>query len=171
MRGFNRLFVLVTAIALYSTTIFSQQITYNDSWGAHGFSLLEDDGNTIRINYSLAEFYLEDLDGEQLKAVKVPGIFLPNDEGAPDLAGTGRYVAIPQGAKVSYAIIASRTEKISNIDIAPAPRIPLDTEDGPLLYEKNIKIYSNYWGTYILYNFAYIQIYAIYDLRLNSMCF
>ena len=96
MRGFNRLFVLVTAIALYSTTIFSQQITYNDSWGAHGFSLLEDDGNTIRINYSLAEFYLEDLDldGEQLKAVKVPGIFLPNDEGAPDLAGSSQYIAI-----------------------------------------------------------------------------
>jgi hypothetical protein len=25
-----------------------------------------------------------------LKSVKVPGIFLPNNEGAPDLAGTGR---------------------------------------------------------------------------------
>ncbi|MCD4732047.1 MAG: hypothetical protein K8R74_15680, partial [Bacteroidales bacterium] len=144
MRSYYKVFALLTAILVFTTIINAQQITYNDSWGSHGFSLLEDDGNTISINYSLAEFYLEDLDldGEQLKSVKVPGIFLPNNEGAPDLAGTGRYVAIPQGAKVSYTIIASRIEKISNIDIAPAPRIPLDTDDGPLHYEKNTKIYS-----------------------------
>ncbi len=144
MRGYYKLFVLLTAIMVFSTMIHAQKIAYNDNWGAHGFSLLEDDGNTIRINYSLEEFYFEglDLDGEQFKSIKVPGIFLPNNEGYPDLAGTGKYVAIPQGAKVSYSIIATRVEKINNIDIAPSPRIPLDTEDGPLHYEKNIKIYS-----------------------------
>jgi hypothetical protein len=144
MRSYYKVFVLITAILVLTTIINAQQTIYSDSWGAQGFTLLEDDGNTISINYSITEFYLEDLDldGEQLKSVKVPGIFLPNNEGAPDLAGTGRYVAIPQGAKVSYTIIASRIEKISNIDIAPAPRIPLDTDDGPLHYEKNSKIYS-----------------------------
>ncbi len=144
MKGYYKVFVLITAILVLTTIINAQQTTYSDSWGAQGFTLMEDDGNTISINYSITEFYLEDLDldGEQLKSVKVPGIFLPNNEGAPDLAGTGRYVAIPQGAKVSYTVVASRTEKISNIDIAPAPRIPLDTDDGPLHYEKNPKIYS-----------------------------
>ena len=67
---------------------------------------------------------------------------MPNDEGAPDLAGTGRFIAIPQGASVSYKVTASRSETLKDVSIAPAPRIPLDTDKGPLLYEKNQKIYS-----------------------------
>ena len=70
-------------------------------------------------------------------------MFLPNNEGAPDLAGMGKYIALPQGAEASFKVISSRIETISNVDIAPAPRIPKDTEVGPLVYTKNQQLYSS----------------------------
>ena len=83
-----------------------------------------------------------EIDNETMKSIHVPGIFLPNDEGCPDLPGTGKYIAIPQGSEVSIKIIASNTETFSNYNIAPAPRIPLDTDQNPLVYEKNMEVYS-----------------------------
>ena len=77
-----------------------------------------------------------------MKAVELPGHFLPNNEGAPDLPGSGRYIAVPQGAKAILKVIASRTEKYSNVNISPAPRIPKDNETGPLVYKKDRKIYT-----------------------------
>ena len=126
------------------TTGFSQKISYPDSWGKAGFTLESGENTSVRINYSIDKFSIDDITiGDLvLKDIHLPGIFLPNDEGAPNLPGTGRYIAIPQGASVSYTIVASRTEIYKNIDVAPSPRIPLDTETGPLEYSKDNKIYS-----------------------------
>ncbi len=131
-------------LAFVINTGYSQKISYPDSWGKTGFTLESNDNTSVIINYSIDEFSIDDITigDEILKEIHVPGIFLPNDEGAPDLPGTGRYIAIPQGASVSYNVIASRTEVFKNFDIAPAPRIPLDTETGPLEYNKDNKIYS-----------------------------
>ncbi len=135
---------LLLVVVLISQLGISQQIDYNDSWGDHGFMLQNEDNANVIINFSLKSFTLSDLDldGEQLKTIGVPGIFLPNDEGAPNLAGTGRFIAIPQGAIASLKVTASRTETLKDVSIAPAPRIPLDTDTGPIKYEKNQKIYS-----------------------------
>ncbi len=144
MKKVYLLSVLLAILLFICQDSLAQIISYQDSWGNHGLTLQEETNSKVIINYSLSNFYIEDIDidGNQMKTIKVPEIFLPNDEGAPDLPGTGKYVAIPQYSQASVKIIASRTETISNIDIAPAPRIPLDTEDGPLHYEKNMKIYS-----------------------------
>ncbi len=56
--------------------------------------------------------------------------------------GIGQYIAIPQGGIAKVHVTSQRTEVFTNIHIAPAPRIPLDTDDGPLFYEKNERIYS-----------------------------
>ena len=122
---------------------YSQMITYPNSWGKQGFSIQEETKSKVIINYSLTEFYFEDIDikGANARAIKVPGIFLPNDEGAPDLPGSGRYIVVPEGANVSLNITATRVEKIQDVTIAPAPKIPLDTDQGPLQYEKDLDIY------------------------------
>ena len=123
---------------------YAEKFSYTDSWGKQGFTLEANKATSVKINYSLDMFSIDDIiiDGMGLKEIHVPGIFLPNNEGAPNLPGTGRYLAIPQGATVTYKIIASRTDTIKNIEIAPAPRIPLDTETGPLEYQKDNSIYS-----------------------------
>ncbi|MFO7614841.1 MAG: C25 family cysteine peptidase, partial [Bacteroidales bacterium] len=74
--------------------------------------------------------------------VELPGFWLPNDEGYPNLPGGGRYIAIPQGSEPVLKIVYQRTETYRDIEIAPAPRIPLETETGPLEYPTRTDVYS-----------------------------
>jgi hypothetical protein len=107
-------------------------------------SLIRQSSSNVEINFSISNLYLIDIpvDGMNLKAVKLPEIFLSGDPGKPDLAGTGRYIAVPQGSQVTYKIISFRSEVIKDIDIAPAPNVPLDNDPTPLKYVKNPSIYN-----------------------------
>ena len=136
--------LLMAFLLISGQSLMSQTISYQDSWGERGFSVQEESSSNILINYSLTDFTMVDvnIDGIISKTVSVPGIFLPNDEGAPDLAGTGRYIAIPQGAEAVLNIKAVRKEVIQNVEVAPAPAIPLDIDPSPLKYNKDEKIYS-----------------------------
>jgi len=144
MKNVYKIAVLLIAVLFLSQEAISQLVTYENNWGKQGFTLNEESKSDVIVNFSVTNFNLDEfqLDGQEMKIINVPGIFLPNNEGAPNLPGTGKYIAIPQGAEVNINIIGVRTETISNIDIAPSPRIPLDTEDGPMDYEKDMEIYS-----------------------------
>ena len=122
----------------------SQTITYTDSWYNAGLTLASASTNVVEINYSTTQFQMNDVDinGTMMKKIVLPGVFLPNNEGSPDLPGVSRYIAVPQGAEVTFQTTSSRTEHFSNINVAPAPHIPLDTDTGPLKYKKNDNIYS-----------------------------
>jgi hypothetical protein len=122
----------------------AQTYKYSDSWAEEGFNLTQHDQQGLTINYSIHEFILDDMEisGEPLKLVRLTNHFLPGDEGAPDLPGSGRYIALPQGAKPVLHIKSMRKEVIRNVSISPSPRIPKDTERGPLEYNKNMAIYS-----------------------------
>jgi len=134
--------IVTLCLVLFTSVAFTKQ--YTDAWGPHGFSLNRQSGTGISINFSIQEYFTSDkeVDGETLQSIHIPGVYLPNNEGAPDLPGMSRYIAIPEGASVSFNIVDYRTELIPNMDIAPAPRIPLDTEDGPLDYNKDMQIFS-----------------------------
>jgi len=137
--------VLIAGIAVaFNGSILAQNYEYNDSWGAAGYTLESQDNASITINYSIPEFTLTPIQikGEQMVNVELPGQMLGNDEGAPNLPGSGRYVTIPQGAEAVLRIVDMRTEVFSNINVAPSPRIPWETEDGPLDYNKNLSIYK-----------------------------
>ena len=135
-------FVVVTLIFVSSS--FGQEIKYGDSWGPDGFKVKSQNPSRVEISFSINTLYLNDVNvkGETMKAVNISGAFLPNETGMPDLAGISRFIAIPQGASVNYRITASRTEKYTNVEVAPAPRIPWETESGPLDYNKNTGVYS-----------------------------
>ncbi|NTW24762.1 MAG: hypothetical protein HGA37_08690, partial [Lentimicrobium sp.] len=133
---------LVLAIALINT--FAAEQNYTDSWGNQGLSLTRQDTKGIELNFSIQHFGFSDLEvnGETMKTIEFSESFLPNEEGAPNLPGLSRYIAIPDGAVPVLDIVSMRTERFSNMDIAPSPRIPLDTEAGPLFYAKNTEVYS-----------------------------
>ena len=122
----------------------AQKYIYNDTWSDAGFYLDHADLQSVQLTYSVEEFTLTDIDlkGEAMKEIQLPGNFLPNNEGAPNLPGNARFIAVPNGAEVSFTITAKRVETYYNINIAPAPRIPKETDEGPLHYEKNMKIYA-----------------------------
>jgi hypothetical protein len=125
-------------------TAQAANITYPDSWGKAGFTLERSNPLSVEINFSITRFSLDDrmINGEAMKILQLPGNFLPNDEGMPNLPGMSRFVAIPQGADVELKIISSRTEIFSNINMAPAPPIPFDTEEWIPEYKKNPTVYS-----------------------------
>lgn len=135
---------LITIFSLIVTLLNGQNFNYEDSWGPDGLTLKKVAKNSFTVNFSIQNFNLieNEIDGETLKNIIMSGAFLPNDEGMPDLPGFSRYIALPQGAKASLVIKSYRTETFQDIVIAPAPRIPLDTDRTPLSYKRNNKVYS-----------------------------
>ena len=138
---------LLFTLLLITSFVFANQtqvIEYSESWGKQGFDLEFQSSSKVEVNHSIQNFVLQEteINGEMLQTVLLPGNFLPNDEGMPNLPGNGRYIAIPQGASAELRILDFRTELFTNIDLSPAPRIPLDTENGPLEYNKNESVYS-----------------------------
>lgn len=140
----KKLMLLLTAVCSL-TLLNSNIINFTDNWNEEGINLVTSDQNEMIIEFSIHSVAMEEIDIKGSKMIKpmITGNLLPNDEGMPDLPGIGRYFAIPNNAKVQLELISSRTETIKNVQIAPAPRIPLDTETGPLSYTKNINVYSN----------------------------
>ena len=140
----KKITLLFSLICFMLFSIHAQQFNYNDSWGNAGFNLVASESSSIEVVYSVPTFSLVDrvVNGEVMKNIMLPGNFLFNEEGAPNIPATGRYIAIPQGSTPTIRIINQRIEVIHNVDILPAPIIPLQTDDNPLQYIKNMDIYG-----------------------------
>lgn len=136
--------VLTFVLTLALGSSFAAEQSYRDSWGKQGLSLTRQGAEGLNLNFSIQHFSFSDRDinGEKMTAIEFSESFLPNETGAPDLPGFGRYIAIPVGATPVVEIVSMRTESFSNIEMAPAPRIPLDTDRSPLYYSKNSQIYT-----------------------------
>ena len=144
---FTPLFAVITVLALILSPFqnaSAEIVTYDDSWGNHGFNLISQDASGLEIVFSVNSFSLDEItiEGEVMTAVRLPGVFLPNDEGAPDLPGMGRWLAIPCGAEAALTVVAQRKEVIRELEIAPAHNIPAENDDSPLIYRRNPDIYS-----------------------------
>ncbi|PID93967.1 MAG: hypothetical protein CSA95_05755 [Bacteroidetes bacterium] len=146
MKKYLRLHTLsVILVILFSLHSFAQErIAYPDHKYQHGIQLEQASKGGLSVTFSIEEFSLEnrDIKGEKMQSIELPGTFLPNDEGMPDLPGQSRFIMIPQGAKASFTIREANVETYSNVTIAPAPRIPLDTETGDLEYHKKEEVYA-----------------------------
>lgn len=136
----------IISISFFALNIQGQQtvVNYPDAFYDRGFDISSQSSEGVTITFSIDQFTLTDklINGDNLKTIQLPGNFLPNNFGAPDLPGSGKYIAIPAGASAKLKINNIRTESFTNIDIAPAPRIPKVTEVGPLDYQKDMSIYS-----------------------------
>jgi PKD repeat protein len=136
--------LLTILLACIISDISAQKITYPDHWSDAGFKLRGSSASAAAVDFSISELTVEDItvDGQVMKNITLPGTFLFNNEGYPNLPGNGRYIAIPQGAVAKMRITASRIETLQGLDIVPAPRIPKETETGPLEYHRNMQVYS-----------------------------
>ncbi len=136
--------LIILLLSISFGDVNSQVYNYYDSWGPAGINIVKQNPSGIVVNYSIKNFNFNDVnvDGINMKSVHLPDVFLPNNEGYPDLPGTSRMIAVPKGAYATFKIISKRTEIIKDVLVAPAPRIPKDTEPGPLQYNKNMSVYS-----------------------------
>jgi hypothetical protein len=120
--------------------------TYPDAgcWGNPGFNLIESNLSSVEIIFSvpLLDIRETDLDGETYQRVSLPGVFLPNQAGAPDLPTISRFIAIPNAARAKVEVIEFRTETFSDIKVIPALQIPPESSGLPQHHEKKSHIYS-----------------------------
>lgn len=119
-------------------------LTFDGSWGPPGFQLVSQRDSGVEIIYSMGSLRIEhkDLEGELAHTLSIPSLSLPNNAGAPDLPSAGRYIALPQEATVKLEIVETRTRVLRDMNIAPAPPIPRENDNSPLVYIKDPGIYS-----------------------------
>ncbi len=141
---FRITFSMMVFIGFVCQNSQAQKISYSDNLYKAGFNLQAQNRSGVTVNYSVKEFSLApvQVEGKGMNTVELPGFWLPNDEGAPNLPGGGRYIAIPEGAKAILNIVSMRTERYQNVEIAPAPRIPKDDEPDPPVLKENPAIYT-----------------------------
>ena len=125
-------------------TSASEPITYTDSWGNAGYNLVSGDAAGVEVVFSITYMSFEEMQigGQNMQIVALPGVILPNNPGAPNLPGMGRYIALPEGAHANVKIVDFRTEVYHDFDLAPAAPIQFDTDDSPPVYQKDDAIYQ-----------------------------
>jgi hypothetical protein len=137
--------LLIMAVTCFGTS-FAQtgEYSYQKKWGKTGLQLSEQKSNAITLNYSIGDFsiYSEKINGNDAHLISIGSYFLPNNEGNPNLPGKGHYLAIPNGAIATLEILEMETDIIANVDMAPAPQIPLENDDENLYYSKNEVVYE-----------------------------
>ncbi len=137
------IFVLIVVSTI--SFLYSKTINFTNNWNKEGLNLINVSETELIIEYSVHEIGLEEvkINGKTMMQPILAGSLLPNNEGMPDLPGYGRFFAVPNNANIKLEILSTRKEIINNIDIAPAPRIPLDSETGPLMYSQNNEVYTS----------------------------
>ena len=125
--------IVATIVILSSLSLFAQT-----------FEIVNNSRSNLELSLKIDEFTLEDsnVDGVDGQFITLNGIFLPNIAGMPDLPVVSRYVAIPRGAAVVFNVKNQVTETIGNVDMMPAPEIPLDDDKAPMRYIRNEEVYS-----------------------------
>jgi hypothetical protein len=121
------LFVAIIFTVYGYFNAFAGDIKYSDSWGKAGYTVESQNLSKVLLNYSIIEFSLTDLviNGMLMQNIELSGHLMPNNEGAPNLPFSWRYVAVPKGSEVTYNILSYRSETLSNINVAPVLEIPL----------------------------------------------
>jgi Peptidase family C25/Propeptide_C25/FlgD Ig-like domain/Peptidase family C25, C terminal ig-like domain len=110
-----------------------------------GFSLKSQNAGGVTLHYGMNYFEMTpvEIGTEILQKIQIENVWLPNNAGAPDLPGIGHFIAIPEGASASFEIILARTQVYEGVELAPAPVIPTENDDSPLVYEKNPLIWTH----------------------------
>ena len=122
----------------------TRSFTFNNSASKEGFSTTSRSSSGIRIRHSLKKLTLNSIvdNGYFGEQIELSGIFLPADQGKPDLPTNSCFVAIPHGSTISHNIISSQIQIINNVDLMAASPIYADTDDTMATYEKDTSIYN-----------------------------
>jgi len=98
----------------------------------------------VELRFGMDSFELDALTigDQEYRKISLAGVFLPNNAGAPDLPGLGRWVAVPQGAHAVVEVVSARTQVLAGVRVSPAPVIPFENDDSPLVYEEDAAIYE-----------------------------
>ena len=126
--------IIFSLFTLAFVNLFAQEMTYTPLR----------DGNGISIGLNLNSYEVSSLAyrGETMHEISLSGIFIPNNEGMPNLPRISRFVAIPKGAEVKVSIKTIETETLHDLNIAPAIKIQAIPEEPVMDYVKDERVYT-----------------------------
>ena len=115
---------IALAILLPAGSAATELVWIAEDTGPAGVSLVAQASSGVQVHFGMDRFGFEPVtvNNQPMQAVTLPGVFLPNDAGAPDLAGLGRYIAIPEGASATIEVMNARTRLFTDVEVAPAAR-------------------------------------------------
>lgn len=122
----------------------TRSFTFTNNATKEGFSTISSTASSIRVKHALKQMALEAVtdNGYSGEQIEISGIFLPADEGKPNLPTNSRFIAIPNGATVNYSINSSQFQIINNVDLMAAAPIKAGGDDTPATYEKDSSVYG-----------------------------
>ena len=139
--------LLIALLLVIGGMAHAQTRSFNFSNNAEntGFAIENTTRQGLQIRHAIKQMDLVSVtdngySGEEIIAGM--DIFLPADEGTPNLPATSRFVAIPNGASASVQMGYRSMTTIHNVDIMPAAPLKFDTDDTPNTYEKDLSIYN-----------------------------
>jgi len=134
----------VVVASLLSPPALAEVIHVAGSTGQPGLALVSEAVAGVELRYAMDSFSLDALaiGDQEYQKLSLPGVMLPNNAGAPDLPGLSRYVAVPQGARARVEIVSAQTQVYRDVRISPAPVIPREDDDSPLVMEEDGAIYG-----------------------------
>lgn len=143
---FTRLFavVMLSSLMFASATAQNRSFTFEANATQEGFYLEQSSKSAAHIRHALTTMSIETLQTEEVSGdvIALNGLYLPNNAGAPNLPGSSRYLAIPQGAQAKLVINGFQKQIIQNVDLLPAAPIQLENDNSPADYTKNMLIYG-----------------------------
>lgn len=128
-----------------SALLFAQRTEFQfDNTKEEGISVFRSSQDGLRFSFHIPRMALNSVEenGFSGQVIELQGIYLPADEGNPNLPAISRYIALPQGATASLNILSVQKQVIPNVDLMAAPNIPLGNDDNPLRYNRKAEIYG-----------------------------
>jgi hypothetical protein len=134
-------FIIIIGIAVAAK---GQNYNYQDLWGAEGMSLISQERTGVELSFSVKEFTITDIEVEEevMRQILLPGHLMQHEPGAPNLPGRTYLIAMPNGAVSHLNILSFQSDTLEGIDLAPAPVIPIDNSNEPIVYQKDPQIYQ-----------------------------
>lgn len=135
--------IILLVFSFTGMTAQSNKVTFDNNWGAQGISIKTQSNTGLVINSSIVSYNVSEtiIDNNPMQTITTGGVYLQNNEGAPNIPSYSNYIAVPQGATVTTRVVRKQSETVDNISIAPAPVIPKDNDNSPLVFNKDEKIY------------------------------
>ena len=129
-----------------SVTMTAQEVrTFNfNHKGKTGIELKEQTRGKVSLEYNMDAMSLNPFSykGEEMQAIGINDISLPNAKGLPNVPNYSRTIAIPQGANAVLHVVSYEQQVIKNVNVEPSLGIQDENSQPDMNYTKDVKVYS-----------------------------
>ncbi|MCK5595827.1 MAG: hypothetical protein KAJ04_00130, partial [Candidatus Eisenbacteria sp.] len=135
---------IAAALVLVAVSSPASTFFFEENRGQAGLIMPMMTDSHVDVSFKLDQMSIDDVDvdGTVFQQISTPGVMLPNDKGAPNLPGFGRFIAVPNGAVPRLEIVSMTSQVFHGMNVLPAAEIPFETDDSPPVYVRDEAIYA-----------------------------